>query len=163
MATRAPHNLRVRKSLFALLLIVIAAAIGFTIVQNRPWKVPEEAKQRKNPLTSSGVVLQSVWPLYRDKCATCHGDSGKGNGHDATRYDPAPTNFTDTRRMSSVTDGELFYKLSEGRKPMPAFKKRLTEDQRWQLVLLLRSFAELPAAGPAATSSPAHGSSNPQP
>ena len=163
MATRAPQNLRVRKSLFALLLIVIAAAIGFTIVQNRPWVVPEEAKQRKNPVTSSGAVLQSVRPLYRDKCATCHGDAGKGNGHDASLYDPAPTNFTDTRRMSGVTDGELFYKLSEGRKPMPAFKKRLTEEQRWQLVLLLRSFAELPAAEPAATSRPVHGSSNPQP
>jgi mono/diheme cytochrome c family protein len=24
---------------------------------------------------------------------------------------------------------------------MPAFKKRLTEEQRWQLVLLVRSFA----------------------
>ena len=27
---------------------------------------------------------------------------------------------------------------------MPALKKRLTEEQRWQLVLLLRSFADLP-------------------
>ena len=42
--------------------------------------------------------------------------------------------------MSATTDGELFYQISEGRKPMPAFKKRLTEEQRWQLVLLVRSF-----------------------
>jgi hypothetical protein len=25
---------------------------------------------------------------------------------------------------------------------MPAFKRRMTEDQRWQLVLLIRSFAQ---------------------
>jgi len=36
--------------------------------------------------------------------------------------------------MSTVTDGELFYKISEGHRPMPSFKKRFTEEQRWQLV-----------------------------
>jgi mono/diheme cytochrome c family protein len=153
MATRAPQNLRARKLLFATLLVVIAAAVIYTILQNRPWSVPEEAKQRKSPLTSSGAVLQSIRPLYRDKCASCHGNAGKGDGHDASLYDPAPTNFTDAKRLSAVTDGELFYKLSEGRKPMPSFKKRLTEVQRWQLVILLRSFAEQPVAEPPATSS----------
>jgi mono/diheme cytochrome c family protein len=48
--------------------------------------------------------------------------------------------------MGVMTDGELFYKLSEGHKPMPSFKKRLSEDQRWRLVLLLRSFARTPDA-----------------
>jgi mono/diheme cytochrome c family protein len=40
-----------------------------------------------------------------------------------------------------LTDGEIFYQISEGRKPMPSFKKKLSEAQRWQLVLLVRSFA----------------------
>ena len=44
--------------------------------------------------------------------------------------------------MNTVTDGALFYQISQGRKPMPAFKRRMTEDQRWQLVLLVRSFAQ---------------------
>jgi mono/diheme cytochrome c family protein len=146
MATRAPQDLRVRKSLFALLLLVIVAAIVYTILQNRPWAIPEEAKRRKNPLTASNAILQSIRPLYLDKCAACHGNLGKGDGHDASLYDPAPTNFTDASHMTAVSDGELFYKLSEGRKPMPSFKKRLTEEQRWQLVLLLRSFTT--PAGP---------------
>jgi hypothetical protein len=29
---------------------------------------------------------------------------------------------------------------------MPAFKRRMTEDQRWELVLLVRSFAQKTAA-----------------
>ncbi|MGA2429850.1 MAG: cytochrome c [Candidatus Acidiferrum sp.] len=163
MATGAPQNLKARKFLFALLLIVIAVAVIYTILQNRPWTVPEEAKQRKNPLTSSDAIRQSIRPLYNDKCASCHGNSGKGDGHDATLYDPAPTNFADAKRMSAVTDGELFFKLSEGRKPMPSFKKRLTEDQRWRLILLLRSFAEPPSDVPDAKSSAALGTSIPQP
>jgi mono/diheme cytochrome c family protein len=163
MRPPAAQNLRARKSLFALLLIVMVAAIVWTILQNRPWTVPEQAKLVKNPLTNSDAIRQSVRPLYHEKCSSCHGDSGKGDGHDASLYDPAPTNFSDTKQVSGVTDGELFYKLSEGRKPMPSFKKRLTEDQRWRMVLLLRSFAESPAGGPAATSSPAHGASTSQP
>lgn len=163
MGTRAPQNLKARKSLFALLLVVIVAGIVWTILQNRPWTVPEQAKLVKNPLTDSDAIRQSIRPLYHDKCSSCHGDSGKGDGHDASLYDPAPTNFTDAKQMSGVSDGELFYKLSEGRKPMPSFKKRLTEDQRWRLILLLRSFAETPAAGPSTTSSPAGGTSTSQP
>jgi len=159
MGTPAPQSLKARKALFGLLLIVIVAAVVWAIWQNRPWTVPEEAKLVKSPLTNSDALLQSIRPLYHDKCSSCHGDSGKGDGHDASLYDPAPTNFTDTTQMSAVTDGELFYKLSEGRKPMPSFKKRLSEDQRWRLVLLLRSFAQAPAAAPRATSSPSDGAS----
>src|SRR6266702_4045605 len=44
-----------------------------------------------------------------------------------------------------LTDGHIFYQISEGRKPMPSFKKRMTQDQRWQLVLLVRSLSQ-PAA-----------------
>jgi mono/diheme cytochrome c family protein len=140
MATPAPRNLAARRLLFTFLLAFIAITIAYAIFQNRPWTVPEEAKQRTNPLQTSDAVLQSARAVYSEKCASCHGDTGKGDGHDASLYGPAPTDFSDGNHMRAVTDGELFYKISEGHRPMPAFKKRLTEEQRWQLVLLLRSF-----------------------
>jgi mono/diheme cytochrome c family protein len=163
MANAAPQNLKARKLLFVILLAVMAAAVVYTIQQNRPWSVPEQARQLKNPLQPSDIILKSIRPVYADKCAVCHGNAGKGDGHDALLYEPAPTNFTDAKRMAAGTDGELFYKLSEGRKPMPSFKKRLTEDQRWQLVLLLRSFSEPPVAAPAAPPSATHDHPVPQP
>src|SRR6266481_2004259 len=123
------------RAMFLLVLAVIAAAIVYSAVNKAPWSwpVPEEAKQLKNPLQPS---------VTAHKSARCHGDTGKGDGHDAGRYDPAPTDFTDAKRMNGATDGELFYKISEGKKPMPVFKNKLSEEQRWQLVLLIRSFAE---------------------
>ena len=42
--------------------------------------------------------------------------------------------------MRSVTDGELFYRITKGRRPMPAFERRLSDEQRWQLVVLVRAF-----------------------
>jgi mono/diheme cytochrome c family protein len=133
-------NLAARKMVFALLMGVIAAALAYSVTQNGPWTVPDSAKRLQNPVVPSDSVLTSIGPLYLDKCANCHGPTGKGDGHDASLYDPAPTNFTDSQKMEGATDGELFYKISHGRKPMPSFQKRLSEEQRWQLVLLIRSF-----------------------
>src|SRR5882762_1610772 len=132
------------KAIFLLILAVIAVAIVYSAVNNasRSWPVPEEAKQLKNPLQPTAPALKSAREVYLDKCAHCHGDTGKGDGRDASRYDPKPADLTDAKRMSAVTDGELFYKISEGKKPMPVFKTKLSEDQRWELVLLIRSFAE---------------------
>jgi mono/diheme cytochrome c family protein len=141
MINRASSTLRLRKGIFAALLAVILVCIAVAIYQNREWKIPEEAKLRKNPIQPSPTALATARTIYLDKCVQCHGETGKGDGPDAAMYYPAPASLTDAKRMNAATDGELFYEISQGRKPMPSFKKRLTEEQRWQLVLLVRSFA----------------------
>ena len=156
MPERPAKDLRTRKILFVILLLVIAGAIGFFIWENRPWTVPESARAIKNPIAPAGADLDSIRPIYRDKCSSCHGLTGRADGHDAVRYDPKPTDFTDAPHMSAVTDGELFYKLTEGHKPMPSFKKRLSDEQRWRMVLLIRTFLEPPTIGPARSAPAAH-------
>ena len=138
---KSPVNL----ALFVALLLVAAGSAVYAYFHPGPWIVPEEAKRVVNPLKPSQVDLPVAHKLYLDKCAECHGDSGKGDGSQAKMYDPRPTDFSDAAHMSSVSDGELFYKISEGHRPMPAFKKRYSEEQRWQLVLFLRSLAQDPA------------------
>lgn len=154
MSNPEKRNRTLPRAMFLLVLAVIATAIVYSVINNAPWSwpVPEEAKQLKNPLQPTAPALKSAHEVYADKCAHCHGDIGKGDGRDANRYDPAPTDFTDAKKMNEATDGELFYKISEGKKPMPVFKNKLTEDQRWELVLLIRSFAESakPAVNPPA-------------
>jgi mono/diheme cytochrome c family protein len=145
MTAHARSTLRLRKLLFVLLLAAISISVVFAIYQNRQWKIPEEAKLRRNPLESTPQALAAARVIYLDKCVQCHGETGKGDGPDAAMYYPSPASLIDSKRMSGVTDGELFYEISVGRKPMPAFKKRLTEEQRWQLVLFVRSLSAPPA------------------
>jgi len=123
---------------FALLLIGTGSAV-YAFLHPGPWIVPDAAKQVPNPLKPSQADPPGTQRVYLDKCAECHGDCGKGDGSQGKMYDPLPTNFTDARHMDHLTDGELFYKISEGHRPMPGFKKRLSEEQRWQLVLFIRS------------------------
>ena len=138
----SPARKKVAGTIFALLLLAAAASAVYTFFHPGPWIVPEEAKHVQNPLKASQADIPGARKLYLDKCAECHGDSGKGDGSQAGMYDPKPTNFTDAAQMNSVSDGELFYKISEGHRPMPAFKKRYTEEQRWQLVLFVRWLAK---------------------
>lgn len=134
-------SLGFRKLLLGLLLVGTCCAIVYAIYANKPWHVPDWAKQLKNPVPNSPETIAAARPVYHDKCANCHGESGKGDGPDAASYYPTPTNLTDARHAASLSDGEIFYQISQGRKPMPSFRKRLTEEQRWQLVRLVRSFS----------------------
>ena len=135
-----------KKSPFALFsfiaLLVIAAGSGvYAFLHPGPWIVPEEAKRVANPLRSSQTDLPAARRVYDDKCAECHGDTGKGDGAQGRMYNPQPQDLTDAAHINAISDGELYYKITEGHRPMPAFSKRLTDEQRWQLVLLIRSFS----------------------
>jgi mono/diheme cytochrome c family protein len=143
-----------RKILFASVLALICFSIVFAALQKQPWVVPEEAKQRKNPFVASPAGMTAAKYLYLDHCAQCHGETGKGDGSEAMMHDPPPADLTDAKHMSALTDGEIYYQISEGRKPMPAFKQRLSEEQRWQLVILVRSFAPPAPALPAPDKKP---------
>ena len=141
MSPDAQSNLKTRKILFVVLLALICIVVYTAFQNNKPYVVPEEVKRMKNPLASSETTLKTARGIYMDECAQCHGERGKGDGPEAAMHSPAPSNLTDARHMNTVTDGELFYQISEGRKPMPSFKMRLPEDQRWGLVLFVRTFS----------------------
>jgi mono/diheme cytochrome c family protein len=141
MTVPAHRTLRLRKLIFAGLLLLILISISLAVYQHhRQWVIPESARRRINPLQSTASHLHSARNTYQEDCAQCHGSTGKGDGPESKLHDPLPADLTDPKTTSSLTDGEIFYQISEGRRPMPSFKRRLTEDQRWQLVLLVRSF-----------------------
>ena len=139
------------KILLGLVILLIFVCIGLAVFHETPWKVPLEDKLRKNPLAANDANLNAAKPVYNEYCANCHGDTGKGDGSDAMMYDPAPSNLTERQHMTHLTDGEIFYQITQGRKPMPSFRKKLTEDQRWQLVILVRSFVAPTALTPTPT------------
>lgn len=142
---KSPVNL----ALFVALLVVAAGSAVYAYFHPGPWIVPEAAKLVVNPLKASQADSPARRKLFLDKCAECHGDTGKGDGPQGRMYDPQPNDLTDAAHMNAVSDGELFYKISEGHRPMPAFKKRLTDEQRWQLVLFLRSLTKQSATNSA--------------
>ena len=43
--------------------------------------------------------------------------------------------------MNRLTDGELYWQTTYGRRPMPAFAHKLSDEQRWKVVDYIRTFA----------------------
>ena len=108
---------------------------------NKPWPAPKEAIDRQNPVTATLHSQALGNSLYKKNCLSCHGPTGKGDGPMAAELPVKPSDFTDTHMMGEMSEGEIFWKMSEGRGPMPSFKKLLNEEERWHLVNYLHTFA----------------------
>jgi mono/diheme cytochrome c family protein len=94
------------------------------------WIAPADAARRTNPLANQPSAEAGGEKLFKQRCATCHGDDGRGS-------EKGPN--LATADVLAQTDGALFWKISGGntRGGMPSFSF-LPEPQRWQLVLRLR-------------------------
>ncbi len=104
------------------------------------WQVPDAAKNMKNPVANSADVTAAAQILWAKHCKSCHGKTGEGDGPKAEDLDSECGDFTEDA-FQAQTDGELFFKLTEGRDDMPGFKKKIPdEEERWKLVHYLRTF-----------------------
>ena len=107
-----------------------------------PWVAPEDAKKVKNPIPPTQETLAAAQQLFSDNCVLCHGEKGAGDGPGAKTIKVKPANFTDPKLQASETDGALFWKMSNGRGPMPAWKDELTDEERWKLVGYIRKLGK---------------------
>jgi len=121
----------------SLLLLIIAMAAPFLLAAagDGAWisKVPEKYRQRQNHFDSQTNAIAAGGKLFRQNCASCHGDAGTGR-------DNHPNLHSD--RIRNATPGELEWLLNNGslRNGMPAWS-RLPEQQRWQIVSFLKQLA----------------------
>ncbi len=102
---------------------------------------PEEAKRAgrelTNPFKSTGINLERGKYLYTNNCAVCHGTGGAGDGPVIPKYPNPPDFRTDTSR--ALTDGEMFHVITLGRNNMPAAESQVSAEDRWKLILYIRS------------------------
>ena len=84
MSANQPLFFRLRKILFAAILLLTVAIVAYWLVQeNKPWVVPEQYKSLRNPLPPSESNLNAARQIYFDDCAQCHGNEGQGDGPQA--------------------------------------------------------------------------------
>jgi mono/diheme cytochrome c family protein len=116
-------------------VLVVGVGVGLVSGQGE-WKAPAEAKGTKNPQSGPASVAAGK-KVAETNCITCHGPGGKGDGPAAAALTPKPANWT-SDKIKAETDGELFWKISNGRGPMPPWK-HLPDKERWDLVNYVRS------------------------
>ncbi|HVN53347.1 MAG TPA: c-type cytochrome [Anaerolineaceae bacterium] len=88
----------------------------------------------------AGQIAQGE-EIYTQQCASCHGDQGKGDGPKATSLSTRPFDLTDQAKLSEVSLQSLYDVVTNGaQQVMPAFKGKLSDDQRWAVTSYLRTF-----------------------
>ena len=117
------------------LLAIIVLAISFSATAQE-WEVPSDKKEIISAVPFSMKTKTQGKDIYAKSCKSCHGDVGKAN---FLPLSPAP-NDPGSEIFSKQTDGELFFKLTEGRGGMPAFKSQLADNERWAVISYIRSF-----------------------
>jgi mono/diheme cytochrome c family protein len=103
-------------------------------------KAHARAVRRKNPIPTDQKSTAAGKAVYAAQCLSCHGPAGHGDGPAAKDLNPKPRNLSDPA-IQSQTDGSIFWKLTEGRKPMPTFDKLISEDDRWNVINYVRTLA----------------------
>jgi mono/diheme cytochrome c family protein len=133
--------------------LLLALGIGFA--QEKDTKDKEQAPEaapppvssgdaaKKNPVKPTPEGLAEAKRLYGYHCAMCHGKDGDGKGDLAVSMDLKLHDWRDPSTIEKMSDGELFYIITNGRGKMVGGEGDRTKEQiRWNLVNLVHSFGK---------------------
>jgi mono/diheme cytochrome c family protein len=138
--------------------VPLGARIDREMVKNPPLQVDE-------------TTLVAGAHIYSDKCAVCHGFHGKPSPFGTHMFPAAPPlwekhHHGDVVGVSDDPSGETYWKVANGIRltGMPAYKEVLSEQEMWQVSILLANAdkplppaavailsGEIPAAAPASS------------
>ena len=76
--------------------------------------------------------------LYASFCSHCHGGGGNGDGEVGLHGFPAPPSLLSPEAVD-LPDGRLFHIITFGQKNMPPHAIQIDEEDRWRIILHVRS------------------------
>ena len=111
---------------FILLLVMFAAAYpvlqGATSLNAGPGNVPAVNAEQ----------------LYAKQCASCHGKDGRAKTIKGKLKHAR--NLSDAEWQEKVSDERIFNSITNGKEKMPAYGKKLSQEQIEALVTYVRAF-----------------------
>ena len=99
----------------------------------------EPGRTLANPTERTAESVEQGAALFAANCASCHGETGAGDGPLADSLPAPPANFT--VHVPFHPDGVLFAWITDGIRGtgMPAWSPQLSDQERWDLVNFLRA------------------------
>jgi mono/diheme cytochrome c family protein len=109
------------------------------LAQDSKWNAPASEAAKKNPIAPGASSTAAGQKVYLKRCIGCHGASGHGDGSTAADLGIHPAKLSEV--ISAESDGALFWKITTGKKPMPRYGGRLSEEERWNVINYIRTLA----------------------
>lgn len=129
-----------RVVLFVFLFLTACGEAASSVDSNQdapPATVPAEYAGMTNPL-GAGAVGEGA-NIFQGYCASCHGETGKGDGYAGASLEPKPK---DLAQLSAVVgDDYLYWRISKGNQgtAMIGWEGILEQEQIWQIVSFIRT------------------------
>lgn len=111
------------------------------------WELPDDADKTKNPVQATDESVAKGKELFLEQtkgnCVFCHGETGSGNEANFPRLRRKPADLSNKERMTAMTDGEVFWKITKGiHGIMPPGERRMNEEERWHVTNYVRTLAK---------------------
>lgn len=97
----------------------------------------EAALNLVNPMEANERNLEIGKKKYLTFCSPCHGNLADGASRLRGQFPVGPTLHSE--KVRNWTDGDLYHVISVGQNVMPGYEKQITRDERWSIVLYIRS------------------------
>ena len=110
--------------------------------ERHEWIITPEEAAIKNPLQPTDENIQLGKSLFESQCAMCHGVNGDGKGDLAQQEKWDVPDYKKSARLKESSDGAIFAMITKGKGVMPDQEGRLTDDQKWKLVIYVRQLAK---------------------
>ena len=105
--------------------------------QTSEWKAAPESINLISPVKGDVKAPVKGKQIYYQICANCHGRTGIGDGPGGKTLNPKPADHT-SAKVQKQSDGELYWKITNGRGEMPTYAQLLSKKQRWQVIEYIR-------------------------
>lgn len=145
--------MKTRLILISLFLTIVLSACSFSLAEDIP---PPPGSEARLPVTAQPTaVAASFYPvvppdpaqgaaIYAEKCAPCHGETGKGDGPSAADLSMPVAPLGEAQFARQRSPAKWFAIVTNGNieRFMPPFAGSLTERQRWDVVAYAFSLSE---------------------
>jgi mono/diheme cytochrome c family protein len=118
--------------------IIAGVALAIAMLAARP----ESARGQVNPALPTQASIEAGRAIYAATCASCHGESGRGDGPAWAALARKPSDLI--VHVPLHPDRRLFEFIRDGvpQRGMPGRGGELSEREMWDLVNYLRALAE---------------------
>ena len=95
----------------------------------------------RNPLPATADQLNKGKRIYEGHCAHCHGTAGNADAPMIlkNKFPPPPPYRI---RFKTINEGKMFASVSCGKNFMPSFRNELNPDERWQVVMYIKTLVK---------------------
>lgn len=124
--------------------LMLAACAAKPAAAPAAKEVPAPYAGMKNTYDGNAEAAAEGKQIYMDNCATCHGDSGKGDGPGGASLKIKPADLSEP--AANDPDDFLIWLISEGgaaagKSPdMPVWKETLSQDEIMKVLTHIRSY-----------------------